>query len=166
MHNMQAPPRRWRLRRLAGHLIAGTGTATAAQTTARSPSIAELNKNDIMPTDYEEYLFDLRGYVVLKSALSPEHVAELNRSLDSMPLDRLMPGDWWGHVHGHSYGGVWADGLNLQQIYEAGEPWERLIDHPSWIGKVRHFVGGEDTFDYGAWRVSSCHAPCRASALE
>ena len=25
------------------------------------------------------------------------------------------------------------DGLNLQQIYEAGEPFERLIDHPSWF---------------------------------
>jgi hypothetical protein len=25
---------------------------------------------------------------------------------------------------------------------------ERLIDHPGWIGKVRHFVGGAGTFDY------------------
>ena len=24
------------------------------------------------------------------------------------------------------------DGMNFQHIYEAGEPWERLLDHPSW----------------------------------
>jgi hypothetical protein len=46
------------------------------------------------------------------------------------------------------YGGRWEDGLNLQQIYEAGDPFERLIDHPSYVGKVRHFLGGEGTFDY------------------
>ena len=38
--------------------------------------------------------------------------------------------------------------MNLQQIYEAGEPFENLIDHPSWIEHVKHFVGGEGTFDY------------------
>ena len=25
---------------------------------------------------------------------------------------------------------------------------EKLIDHPSWIEHVKHFVGGEGTFDY------------------
>ena len=37
---------------------------------------------------------------------------------------------------------------NLQQIYEAGEPFERLIDYPGWFEKVKHFVGGAGTFDY------------------
>ena len=49
-------------------------------------------------------------------------------------------------MHAHSYGE--SAGLNLQQIYEAGEPFEKLIDHPSWIDKMKHFVGGEGTFDY------------------
>ena len=117
-------------------------------------------------------------------------MAELNSVLDEMPLETMQPGDWWGRVHGHSYGGHWEDGLNLQQIYEAGEPFERLLgaenwspflesrfhiaktaiilprqardkrrkrlsgkgvpgtDHPSYVGKVRHFLGGEGTFDY------------------
>ena len=56
------------------------------------------------------------------------------------PLDTMCERD--------RYGGKWEDGLNLQQIYEAGEPFERLIDHPSYVGKVRHFLGGEGTFDY------------------
>lgn len=95
-------------------------------------------------SDLEIFLFDLQGYLVLKNALSAEEVAELNRSLDNLPS--LKKGEWFGHIQAHSFGEV--DGLNLQQIYEAGEPFERLIDHPSWIEKVKYFVGGEGTFDY------------------
>ena len=97
-----------------------------------------------MVSDLEIYLFDLRGYVVLPNALTPEEVAELNECLDAMPP--LEAGEWYGYVHAHRYGTT--DGFNLQQIYEAGEPFERLIDHPSWIDKVKYFVGGEGSFDY------------------
>ena len=45
----------------------------------------------------------------------------------------------------HSFGG--KDGVNLQHIYEGGESFERLIDHPAWIEKVKHFVGGQTNFD-------------------
>ncbi|MEM7535304.1 MAG: phytanoyl-CoA dioxygenase family protein [Chloroflexota bacterium] len=102
------------------------------------------NTEALKPTDLEIYLFDLRGYVVLKNALTSEEVAELNAGLDALPP--LQKGEWCGYVHAHSFGKV--DGLNLQQIYEAGKPFERLIDHPSWIEKVKHFVGGQGTFDY------------------
>lgn len=96
------------------------------------------------PTDLEIFLFDLRGYIVLKNALMQEEVAELNAALDALPP--IKKGEWYGYAHGHSFGE--KDGLNLQQIYEAGEPFEHLIDHPSWINKVKHFVGGEGGFDY------------------
>jgi len=92
----------------------------------------------------QEYLFDLRGYLVLKGALSPEELAACNASLDEMT--DIQPGEWRGHVHGHFFQSK-KEGLNLQQIYEAGSAWERLIDHPSWLELVKHFVGGEGTFD-------------------
>lgn len=98
-----------------------------------------------MVTDLDIYRFDLNGFVVLRGALSSEEVGKLNEILDGFPT--LEPGDWHGKVHGHSYGDE-TSGLNLQQIYEAGEPFERLIDHPSWIDHVKLFVGGERTFDY------------------
>ena len=82
-----------------------------------------------MVPDLDTYLFDLRGYVHLRGALPPEEVAACNACLDAIP--RLEPGQWYGYVQGHTYGTL--DGLNYQQIYEAGEPFERLIDHPSWI---------------------------------
>ncbi len=98
-----------------------------------------------MVGDLEIYRFDLNGYIVLKGALSSNEIGALNASLDSIP--HLEPGDWHGQVHGHSYGDE-TSGLNLQQIYEAGEAFENLIDHPSWIEHVKLFVGGEGTFDY------------------
>ena len=77
-----------------------------------------------MPTALEIYLFDLRGYVILPAALSSEEVAELNSCLDTIP--ELEPGEWYGYVHAHSYGE--SVGLNLQQIYEAGDHRPPLLD--------------------------------------
>ena len=98
----------------------------------------------MIPTDRELYLFDLRGYLVLRNALSTDEVAACNTAIDAMlPVQEEQ---WIGYVHGHSFQD--NDGVNLQQIYEGGPAFEALIDHPSWIDKVRHFVGGEGTFDW------------------
>ncbi|MCY3947297.1 MAG: phytanoyl-CoA dioxygenase family protein [Anaerolineaceae bacterium] len=97
-----------------------------------------------MPDAMERYLFDLNGYLVLRNAIDGEHLRALNEGIDALlPMEI---GEWNGYVHGHNYGD--DDGFNLQQIYEGGEPFERLIDHPAWIGHVKHFVGGEGTFDW------------------
>lgn len=97
-----------------------------------------------MVDDLDTYLFDLRGYLHLREALTAPEVADLNACLDAIP--RIKPGQWYGYIHAHAYGQT--DGLNYQQIYEAGEPFERLIDHPSWSERVKFFVGGQGTFDY------------------
>ncbi|GAB4461967.1 MAG: hypothetical protein OHK0029_28070 [Armatimonadaceae bacterium] len=96
----------------------------------------------------EEYLFDLRGFLILKNALDKDHLVQMNAILTEITSlePPLRVGEWYGYVHAHNYGG--AEGINLQQIYEAGEPFERLIDHPAWIEKVKHFVGGKGTFDW------------------
>ena len=73
----------------------------------------------------------------------------------------MQPGQWKGYVHGHTYGD--DEGLNLQQIYEGGAAFERLIDHPAWIDKVKTFVGGAGTFDYnhGPLFIDECFASIR-----
>ncbi len=96
-----------------------------------------------MNVERAKYFFDLQGYIILRSAVSKAEVQELNDTLDALP--RLKPGEWYGALHGHSYGT--KDGFNYQQVYEAGEPFERLIDHPSWIEHMKAFVGGVDSFD-------------------
>ena len=96
------------------------------------------------PTEREKYFFDLQGYLVLRGALSAQEVADCNAALDAMlPIEEE---EWVGHVHGHSFDD--NDGINFQQIYEGGPAFEKIIDHPSWIEKVKHFVGGEGTFDW------------------
>jgi|TARA_B100001996_G_scaffold343008_1_gene297940 ectoine hydroxylase-related dioxygenase (phytanoyl-CoA dioxygenase family) len=96
------------------------------------------------PTELESYLFDLNGYIVVKNALNKFEINACNKIIDK--LKNLKHREWSGYVHGHNYGG--KEGLNLQQIYEAGKPFEKLIDHPSWIHHMLEFVGGEDTFDH------------------
>ncbi|MCC6579828.1 MAG: phytanoyl-CoA dioxygenase family protein [Phycisphaeraceae bacterium] len=96
------------------------------------------------PSEHDIFFFDLRGYLHLRGALSPEEVAQINAGLDVMP--RLKPGQWWGHVHGHRFSE--KDGINYQQIYEAGPAFENLIDHPAWFDLMKTFVGGEGTFDH------------------
>jgi hypothetical protein len=93
----------------------------------------------------EEYLFDLRGYTVLEQALDPDHVRTMNAWIDALP--RLELRGWYGPMEVHTYGGT--DGLNLQNIIEAGELFERLIDHPAWIERVRRYIGpGSRPFIY------------------
>jgi len=95
-------------------------------------------------TDLDRYLFDLNGYLIIRNAIPKDLVGELNESLDSFAA--LEAGEWRGHVHGHFFASA-SEGLNLQQIYEAGAPWEYLIDNPAWIEHVLCFVGGQDSFD-------------------
>ena len=96
------------------------------------------------PSKIEKYLFDLNGYIIIKNALTKREVSDCNKIIDN--LKNLKNNEWKGYVHGHNYGG--KEGLNLQQIYEAGKPFEKLIDHPSWIYHMQEFVGGKGTFDH------------------
>ena len=97
-----------------------------------------------MLTDLDIYLFDLRGYLLLEGALTSAEVAALNAGIDA--ILPIQGGEWDGYVHCPASNA--KDGITLQQIYEGGEAFERLIDHPSWTDKLKHFVGGEGTFDY------------------
>ncbi|MBT3777522.1 MAG: hypothetical protein HON34_06490 [Pelagibacteraceae bacterium] len=96
------------------------------------------------PTKLEKYLFDLNGYIIIKNAISQKELKACNEIINDYKL--LKNGEWKDYVHGHNYGG--KEGLNLQQIYEAGKPFEKLIDHPSWIDHMLEFVGGKGTFDH------------------
>lgn len=95
-------------------------------------------------SDRDIYFFDLHGYLVIDKALSHQETVELNAVIDQIP--HLKPGQQWKGVYAHWYND--NDGLNLQQIYEAGDPFERLIDHPAWYEHMKKFVGGEGTFDW------------------
>jgi hypothetical protein len=95
-----------------------------------------------------DYLFELYGYLVLKQAVKPADIAEMNawadahqQHMERQPARGHEQSEWIGHVETHTYSG--PDGINFQNIVEAGPVFERHIDHPSWIGHVRRFVDAE-----------------------
>ena len=93
-----------------------------------------------MSVEMDEYLFDLRGYLMIKQAIDADHVAELNAVLDTY-LD-LEPGEWRGWVRRAPE--IKGTTRHLHQVFEMGAPFERLIDHPSWIDHIARFIGGDD----------------------
>ncbi len=116
-------------------------------TTTATPCTAQQSTEPEKLTDMQRYLFDLRGYLVLESAIEPELLCALNAKLDQF-IDMQPPlehGQWVGAVQAHTFGG--DDGVNLQQIYEAGPAFQQLIDHPSWYARVLELIGSEHNFD-------------------
>jgi ectoine hydroxylase-related dioxygenase (phytanoyl-CoA dioxygenase family) len=109
-----------------------------------------------MPTALEDYLFDLRGYLILENAVNPDHIADLNLALDEFPP--LEWQQWHGNVQRFDNNG--HAGVELQNIVEGGEPFERLIDHPSWIPYLRHYCGEENTYVQGLY-IDECFASIR-----
>jgi hypothetical protein len=93
--------------------------------------------SEILPDALEEYRFDLEGYTVIHGAIEAEHLAAMNHWIDQLPQVNL--GEALGNVAVHTYGS--QDGLNLQNIIEGGEIFERLVDHPAWIRRVKHYLG-------------------------
>ena len=98
-----------------------------------------------VPTDLDEYLFDLQGFVVLRGVLSPAEVADANARIDTLPRSLPRAG-WHGWVQREDH--PEHRGVSYQQVYELGGAWERMIDHPNYINYVLRFVGGQDCFDY------------------
>lgn len=110
------------------------------------------------PTPLDDYLFDLQGFLVLKNAVDAEYIAALNAVLDTVPdLDHR---EWWGNVQRKDDNG--AAGMELQNIVEAGEPFERLIDHPSWIAYLRRYCGEQGSYVEGL-TIDECFASLRRS---
>ena len=101
--------------------------------------------NARIPSELDEYLFDLNGFVIIRGALSKEEVADANARIDTIPrsLPRL---GWHGWVQREDH--PEHRGISYQQVYELGGAFERMIDHPSYINYVLRFIGGQDTFDY------------------
>jgi ectoine hydroxylase-related dioxygenase (phytanoyl-CoA dioxygenase family) len=110
------------------------------------------------PTALDDFLFDLRGYLILENAVGPELVAALNAAFDQFPP--LEYGEWWGNAQRRDYNG--ATGYELHNCLEAGAPFEELMDHPGWINYLRHYCGEEESYVAGLF-IDECIASIRRS---
>ncbi len=106
--------------------------------------------------DIQDYLFDLRGYILLKNAVSPGLVERLNRAIDPyLDLEYL---EWRGNVQ--RFDNNANAGIELQNIVEAGEPFEELIDHPAWHDRLLRYCGEKGTYVEGLF-IDECFASIR-----
>lgn len=108
--------------------------------------------------DLQDYLFDLRGYIILKQAVSPDLVERLNEAIE--PFLDLEFQEWRGNVQRYDNNG--DAGIELQNIVEGGTPFEELIDHPSWHDRLLRYCGEKDTYVEGLY-IDECFASIRRS---
>ena len=106
--------------------------------------------------DMQDYLFDLRGYLILENAIDAQLLADLNAAFDAFP--DLGFKDWWGDVQRLDNNA--RAGMELQNIVHAGKPFEALIDHPSWIDRMRRYCGENGTWIEGLF-IDECFATIR-----
>jgi ectoine hydroxylase-related dioxygenase (phytanoyl-CoA dioxygenase family) len=98
-----------------------------------------------VPSALDDFMFDLNGYLILKQAVDADLLARLNAAFDAFPP--LEYGEWWGNAQRRDYNG--ATGFELHNAVEAGEPFEELIDHPSWINYLRRYCGEQESYVEG-----------------
>lgn len=98
------------------------------------------------PTPFDDYAFDLRGFLVLRGALSADEVAALNGAYDRFP--DLAHGEWVGNSQRRDY--TAESGFELHHVLDCGDPaFDVVIDHPAWIHHVRHYAGEEHSYVAG-----------------
>jgi ectoine hydroxylase-related dioxygenase (phytanoyl-CoA dioxygenase family) len=106
--------------------------------------------------DLQDYLFDLNGYLMLENAIDATLLADLNAAFDAFPDLEFM--DWWGEVQ--RLDNNKRAGMELQNIVAGGRPFETLIDHPSWIDRIRRYCGEYQTWIPGLF-IDECFATIR-----
>jgi hypothetical protein len=111
-----------------------------------------------VPNALDDFLFDLRGYLILENAVEPELLDELNAAFDRFP--DIEPMEWWGNAQRRDY--TKDTGYELHNCVEAGLPFEKLIDHPGWIQMVGHYCGDQGSYTEGLF-IDECMASIRRS---
>ncbi len=111
-----------------------------------------------IPTASDDFFFDLNGFLILKNAVEPELLDQLNTAFDNFPP--LQQWEWMGNAQRRDYTG--DTGFELHNCVEAGAPFEALIDHPGWINYVRRFCGEPDSYLQGLF-IDECMASIRRS---
>lgn len=110
------------------------------------------------PTELDDFLFDVRGYLVIEQAADEKLLTDLNAAFDNFPP--LKRNEWWGNAQRRDY--TEETGFELHNCIEAGEPFERLINWPGWINYVRHYCGEENSYVQGLF-IDECIASIRRS---
>jgi len=83
-------------------------------------------------TNEEKFMFDLEGYLVIKNVLTPDEVAEMNEIADG--VFPRKEGDAANH--------------RTSRVSLWGEPFKRLIDHPTIVPYLIELIGPKFRLDH------------------
>ncbi len=111
------------------------------------------------PTAMDDYEFDLRGFLIVRNALTTVQVLALNQAYDDFP--DLANGEWYGNAQRRDY--TRDTGFELHNVLDCGDAaFDVLIDHPSWIDHVSRYAGEQGTYVQGIM-IDECIATSRSS---
>jgi ectoine hydroxylase-related dioxygenase (phytanoyl-CoA dioxygenase family) len=110
----------------------------------------------VAPPALDDFLFDLRGFLVIPRAVSQDLVTRLNDAFDRIPS--LEPGEWVGNAQRRDYGSF--TGLELHNCLEFDPAFHELIDHPGWLGHALHYAGERQSYVQGLF-IDECIASAR-----
>ena len=105
-------------------------------------------------TEHERYLFDLRGFLVVENALSPEEVQAANAALDQH-WDQVRPRSREQSLSGRSTAlrgekGRLEAGLSLLHLAHPWcEPFRQLLAHPRLVPYLHELIGTGFRLDHG-----------------
>ncbi len=87
--------------------------------------------------EYEKYLFDLNGYLVVRNALSAERLAELNAALAGVGIDDLLRRVGYVHtgfpegIEGNQDPASGPIDVEMGSMLDWGTPFRDLVDEPA-----------------------------------
>ncbi len=103
-------------------------------------------------------MFDLNGFLVIRNAVEPALVTEVNAAIDNLPP--LDYGQWLGNAQRRDYN--LDTGLEIHNAVELGGPFETLIDHPGYVKHARRYCGEAQSYIEGLF-IDECILSVRKS---
>lgn len=97
---------------------------------------------DMIPTPdkWDDYCFDLEGFLILENAVSPKLIAEINEKVDEWLVLSDAGEEWLGNVHAVRNESDNSHSVSFKNVIEGGSCFEALIDNPNWIEFVKRYV--------------------------
>ena len=96
-----------------------------------------------IPTDWDDYRFDLEGYLILENAVEPETIKAINLKTDEWESLSKAGEEWADNVNLVRPGQKSDHSLRIHNVVEGGPCFEELIDHSSWIEYVKRYVDND-----------------------
>jgi len=91
-----------------------------------------------MPTEMEDYLFDLQGYLILKQAVDTDHLSEMNSVIDQWATKE--DAQWREKATQNDP----PFSISFDKVAERDTSFLKLVNHPAWAEHMKRYIGSQD----------------------